>query len=353
VYLYNATREKHLSGAPGTVIAKRHEAICMGTVDGAVWIGHMKPCGPPQHGYKLPATTVLLGRLADIPEISVDVTPQRNDHTYQDIFYTQANGVGYLHFEFYNGAMSTTQCKRLLTAYRFACAQETSVLVLMGGSDFWSNGLHLNVIEAAESPADESWENINAMNDLVKAIINTDNRLTIAALQGNAGAGGAFLALAADKVYARNSVVLNPHYKNMGNLFGSEYWTYLLPKCMGSANAEKLMDHRLPLSAAQAVAAGFIDANFGDTRAEFCQWVEKQANQLATHPDLSRFLAEKKSRRAADETEKPLSLYRQEELEKMRMNFYGFDSSYHVARYNFVYKVPHSWTPLYLARHRA
>ena len=49
-------------------------------------------------------------------------------------------------------------------------------------------------------------------------------------MQGNAGAGGVFLALAADQVWARHGVVLNPHYKNMGNLYGSEYWTYLLPR---------------------------------------------------------------------------------------------------------------------------
>jgi putative two-component system hydrogenase maturation factor HypX/HoxX len=36
----------------------------------------------------------------------------------------------------------------------------------------------------------------------------------------------------------------------------------------------------------------------------------------------------------------------------MRLNFYGFDPSYHVARYNFVYKVPKSRTPLTIARHR-
>ena len=50
------------------------------------------------------------------------------------------------------------------------------------------------------------------------------------AMRGNAGAGGVFMALAADKVFARHHVVLNPHYKSMGNLYGSEYWTYLLPK---------------------------------------------------------------------------------------------------------------------------
>ncbi len=36
----------------------------------------------------------------------------------------------------------------------------------------------------------------------------------------------------------------------------------------------------------------------------------------------------------------------------MKLNFFGFDPSYHVARYHFVCKVPRSRTPLYLARHR-
>jgi putative two-component system hydrogenase maturation factor HypX/HoxX len=40
------------------------------------------------------------------------------------------------------------------------------------------------------------------------------------------------------------------------------------------------------------------------------------------------------------------------ELERMRLNFYGFDASYHVARQHFVHKLPHSRTPLHLARHR-
>jgi putative two-component system hydrogenase maturation factor HypX/HoxX len=36
----------------------------------------------------------------------------------------------------------------------------------------------------------------------------------------------------------------------------------------------------------------------------------------------------------------------------MRRNFYGFDPSYHVARYNFVRRVPKSRTPISIARHR-
>jgi hypothetical protein len=57
-------------------------------------------------------------------------------------------------------------------------------------------------------------------------------------------------------------------------------------------------------------------------------------------------------RRQADESVKPLACYREEELEQMRRNFYGFDPSYHVARYNFVCKVPKSRTPLTIANHR-
>ena len=63
-------------------------------------------------------------------------------------------------------------------------------------------------------------------------------------------------------------------------------------------------------------------------------------------------MQEKVARRERDEQEKPLDAYRAEELQHMKLNFYGFDLSYHGARYNFVYKIPHPWTPLYLARHR-
>lgn len=50
---------------------------------------------------------------------------------------------------------------------------------------------------------------------------------------------------------------------------------------------------------------------------------------------------------------KPLEPYRNEELRRMRLNFYGFDPSYHVARYNFIHKAPRSRTPLTIANHRS
>ncbi|HUN27315.1 MAG TPA: hydrogenase maturation protein, partial [Steroidobacteraceae bacterium] len=80
--------------------------------------------------------------------------------------------------------------------------------------------------------------------------------------------------------------------------------------------------------------------------------VAERAGRLAAEPDLEARLARKREQRARDEREKPLAAYRAEELERMRRNFYGFDPSYHVARYNFIHKVPKSRTPLTLARHR-
>jgi putative two-component system hydrogenase maturation factor HypX/HoxX len=240
----------------------------------------------------------------------------------------------------------------LLAAYRQACHRPTRVIVLAGGTDFWSNGIHLNVIESSEQPANESWRNINAIDDLALEILTTQTHLTIAALQGNAGAGGVFLALAADRVVARSGIVLNPHYRGMGNLYGSEYWTYLLPRRLGVDGAQSIVEGRLPLGAEAATSLGLIDAHWGASPAEFLERTLDEAQAMATD-DFAARLSAKKARRDRDESTKPLAAYREEELERMRLNFYGFDSSYHVARYNFVRKVPKARTPLYLARHRS
>jgi putative two-component system hydrogenase maturation factor HypX/HoxX len=350
-HLYDACEEDSLRGRAGEVIARRHGAICRATRDGAVWIGHLKKITPLEKTFKLPATVVLNGAMASVPEIPLALDVPHDRKTYREIRYEEKGGAGYLHFDFYNGATSTEQCQQLLEAFKQARQRPTRVIVLMGGQDFWSNGIHLNRIEAADSPADESWRNINAMDDLVQAIITTDTQLTIAALRGNAGAGGAFLALAADRIYARAGVVLNPHYKNMGNLYGSEYWTYLLPRRVGEHGRE-VMENRLPLGADAAKRLGLIDDCFGNDADDFAARVETIATTLAQDTSLETHLIEKRQRRARDEASKPLAQCRAEEMERMKLNFYGFDPSYHVARYNFVFRVPNSWTPLHLAQHR-
>ncbi len=351
-YLFDACIEEHLSGKPGAIIAKRNNAICRATVDGAIWIGHVKCKTATKLTFKLSATLALKHHLTDVPEIPFNPFSAQHGKTYRDIWFKQKNDVGYLHFPFYNGAMDTRQCQRLQTAYLQATHCDVRVIVLMGGTDFWSNGIHLNHIEHADSPAVESWRNINAMNDLVHTIITTNRQLTIAALQGNAGAGGVFLSLAADTIYTRESVVLNPHYKSMGNLYGSEYWTYLLPKRVNKEKAESLIQNRLPISAQEAFRIGLIDDCFALNQVTFFEKVTQLAETLASNSNYPILLQQKSRQREVDEQQKSLQTYRDEELSHMRLNFYGFDPSYHVARYNFAHKIPHAWTPLYLAQHR-
>jgi putative two-component system hydrogenase maturation factor HypX/HoxX len=344
-HLFDAWPEATLKGEPGQLIGRRETAICRATADGAVWIGHVKPAG----GIKLPAT-LACPAAGELPELPLAGWWKSPTATWQDIAYEEAGGVGFLSFEFYNGAMSTAQCQRLTAAFNWATTQPTKVIVLRGGSDFWSNGIHLNTIEAAESPADESLANINAIDDLAEAILRCETQLTVAALGGNAGAGGCFLARAADLVWARDGVMLNPHYKNMGNLYGSEFWTYLLPPRVGAEGAKAIMRHRLPMTAPEAVKLGFYDACLPGPG--FAVDVARRAAELAAAPDIAERLAAKRAKRQADEAAKPLAAYRAEELTEMRRNFYGFDPSYHVARYHFVSRSAHSWTPRHLARHR-
>ena len=144
-----------------------------------------------------------------------------------------------------------------------AGARPRKSLVLMGGRDFWSNGIHLNIIEADANPANESWRNINAIDDVVLEILTTMTKLTVSAVWGGAGAGGAMALLAADKVWAREGVVFNPHYKTMG-LYGSEYWTYSLPKRVGPVKALELTETPLPLGMKKAKAIGYIDEILSD-----------------------------------------------------------------------------------------
>ena len=350
--LYDAWPEAELrDDRPGEILGRRETALLRATTDGAVWIGHVRR-SDADLAVKLPAAMALAAESAVLPELPLPGWWAVTHATWQDIAYSEADGVGLLAFEFYNGAMGTHQCHRLLQAYRWACTRPTRVIVLAGGTDFWSNGIHLNLIEAAESPADESWRNINAIDDLAEAIITTDSHLTVAALRGNAGAGGAFLARAADLVWARAGVLLNPHYKNMGNLYGSEYWTYLLPPRVGEAGARAIMRNRLPLTAQAAFDQGLIDACLTVNPAGYDAEVARRAAALAAGPDFAQLIEAKRRRRVRDEAAKPLARYREEELAMMRRNFYGFDPSYHVARYHFVRKSPHSWTPRHLARHR-
>lgn len=362
-FLYGAHHEDRLKGAPGAILAKRDGAICRATVDGAVWITHLKAKDDANaqkgacslvasgagcamcdaefcliSGIKLPATQVLGPLLRGTPEAVLPVVAEIDHRTFREIRYVERNGVGHIYFEFYNGAMSTQQCYRLRDAFLFARSRPTKVIALHGGKDYFSNGIHLNVIEAADDPALESWRNINAIDDLVHEILNTMSHVVVAGVRGNAGAGGAILALAADHVFARDGVVLNPHYKSMGGLYGSEYWTYVLPRRVGGEKALELTEACRPMGTAEAKTIGFVDDVLGGDAEAFERGVTARAEEIARRADFWSLLRDKHERRLSDERTRPLAAYRCEELSHMGVNFFGPDPAYHAARRNFVFK---------------
>ena len=339
--VFDAEPAPELSGEPGEMIGRSRQKVAIAFRTGALWIGHLKQKAP--RALKLPALALLGEAAQDLPAFQGP----------QPFRYHEENGVGFLEFSFYNGAMSTADCEAMQAEVRRAKASALPVLVLESDADCWSNGIHLGLIESADSPADESWRNINAMNDLVREIIDCDDRIVIAGVLGNAGAGGVFLSLAADEVWMRDGIILNPHYKDMGNLYGSEYWTYLLPARTGEERARRVTQARLPMGFEEALELGLATRRLPRTIDAAREELRRAATVLAAAPDIADRVAAKKQKREQDEAKKPLARYREEELLRMRRNFYGFDPSYHVARYNFIRKVPKSRTPVTLANHRA
>ncbi|MFD5272259.1 enoyl-CoA hydratase-related protein [Streptomyces sp. NPDC058335] len=355
VFLHGGHIEDELRGRPGDLLATRAGAVCRATRDGAVWIPELrlrKASGDPAP-FRRPAASVLAsipvpshpqgGIPGDRPkwlaEVAAPLESAPARRTLTDIRYRQHGDVGFLAFSFPGGAMSTDQCRRLLAAYRYALARPTSVLVLGGARDFFSNGIHLNVIEASADPATESWTNLNAMNDLVEAVLRTTDRLVVAALGGNAAAGGAMFALAADEVWCRTGAVLNPHYRRMG-LYGSEFWTYTLPRRVGAETADRLTTQALPVSAATAADIGLVDRLVPVPAQEFTAEVDRLAMALTAAPDLGRRIAAKAAARRRDEAARPLTEYRQEELARMRGIFFDPGAPYHALRSAFVRKAP-------------
>lgn len=345
-FLCGGHPEDRLRGRPGTLLATRNGAVCRATVDGAVWIPQLRARrradGPAT--FALPAALALGDLLPELPEDPVPVQLDPERRTWTDIRYRESGPVGFLSFSFAGGAMSTTQCRRLLDAYRTACARPTSVLVLGGARDFFSNGIQLNVIEAAADPAAESWANIQAIDDLVEAVLTTTDRLVVTALGGNAAAGGAMLALAADEVWCRRGAVLNPHYRLMG-LYGSEYWTYTLPRRAGARTARELTERALPVSAGTAARLGLVDRLLGAGPQEFPAEVAALAAEVAALPRTQERIAVKKAELERREEIRPLADHRAAELARMHRTFFDPAAPYHALRRAFVRKEPPRGNP--------
>jgi len=227
---------KDVSNAkPGDIVAKRGKALAFMCKDGGIlWIGHAKK---KRNSIKLPASKCLESLLpkdiSNWPLASVDFAVEDETdlwkkpiQTYMENWTCTVDKVCYIFFDVYNGAMDTEACRNVEECIQKAASRtDIDTIVLTGGYNSFSNGINLNIIENAGqsggSCEQESWENINAINDVVKALFSAKDKVTISALRGSAGAGGVMMALAADAVWTHSNVVLNPHYLTMG-LHGSE-----------------------------------------------------------------------------------------------------------------------------------
>ena len=70
--------------------------------------------------------------------------------TFLELFKWKQNGYIFLHFDFYNGACSTKQLNRLQAAIKeIGRDKNANVLILMGGSTYFGNGINLNTIEVS------------------------------------------------------------------------------------------------------------------------------------------------------------------------------------------------------------
>jgi putative two-component system hydrogenase maturation factor HypX/HoxX len=347
VSVYDAHRADVPRGTPGAVSACRNGAVLVHTGDGALWIGHVRMRGPDAGPRaKLPAVTALGARLDGVARRTEPLAGRPGSPSwsgYREIGYDRVGPVGVVSFDLHNGAMSTDQCRRLLAALHHATAQDTSVLLVQGGRSF-SNGIHLGVIEESPQPAVEAWRNINAIDDVCAALLECTDQLVVTAVGGGAGAGGVMLALCADVVLARGPVVLNPHYASMG-LFGSEFWTYTLPRRVGAETAARLTEQCLPVGPAEAAEIGLVDEVLPGDRPAFDAEVLDRAVQLARSPDHRRLLADKAHRRETDERELPLAAYRHHELAEMAVDIFQDRRGFDALRAAFVRKTPSPQPP--------
>ncbi|OCF31240.1 methionyl-tRNA formyltransferase [Kwoniella heveanensis BCC8398] len=414
--LYTSLGYAHYDAVPhGKIIATRQGAIFVktrqaGTSSAGIWITHGriprgkdKPIDP-----KIPMVEAIKaaghqGALQGVKEWEQDTFAEK-DGEWQEVFVRsvqEEHGVAQLvYWNFYNGAFTTQNCKTLLKALQWATSEDrgnVKLLALMGGN-YFSNGIALNTIEHASSPGQETWENINAIDDLVSFLVGDTSPerpeflrdttslaergiTTVACVRGNAAAGGVALAAGCDIVIAGRGVVLNPSYRAMG-LHGSELHSYSYFKRCGPVHSATILREMKPLNTSLALEYGLIDIQLGSasqtvseteplfitsvrtilsttteaffspsSRLRCAPWCGPNHLNKATQPSepvpLVDFLCSNKLSTYAKRDFPPLLHYRNEELSQMLLDsFHPIRSErYHSRRYKFIRKVKADSTP--------
>ncbi|CAG8752547.1 13796_t:CDS:2 [Gigaspora margarita] len=312
--LYGAHNEKKLNKdltfCPGRILAKRDDAICIVTKDSALWVSQLRSLKSKikLYTFKLPAI-IQLGEISknirNIPEINnkqILITPITDN--FQKINIELFGSYGILHFDFYNGAMSTLQCERLLKAIKQCQKMPIKGLILA-----------------------EGWKNIKAINEEVKEIIKLTNILTVSAVRANAGA------------------------VNMG-LYGSELHTYTAPKRIDMCRLIQFKDSAKPILAIEAIEIGLFDNIEQQVRINFEQGFIDNVKEfmkafISDNAKFMKFIKHKQDIYKQDESKKLLDEYEKDELEEMHKDLFD-RNNFHEKRWAFVTKS--SFTPLTLTK---
>jgi putative two-component system protein, hydrogenase maturation factor HypX/HoxX len=334
--VYDAHLEDFLEADPGEIKATRHGAVLIGTQTRPVWVGMAKLDAAGQ--IKLPAAQVL--PVNNIRERNLEPWQLVDGKTWRDLEVSKHDGITLIEARFYSGAMSVNRSQRLLEALRYAERDpHTQAIVLTGGRNFFSNGIDLNTIQNATRPDLEAWHSINAINAVAECITRSQ-KLIVTALSGNAGAGGVMVGLGADRVVARSGVILNPHYKGMG-LYGSELWTYNLPRRVGQTTALHLTEALLPVLAEDALEMGLFDAILPRDWNTFQQALLEYTRALL--PQRESLVNTRLT--ALEVAHKPLEAHLAAELGEMEKNMFEDKLGFHGKRAAFVLKIPQCSTP--------
>lgn len=387
LYIYGGTIEERpdlLKGfqdehEPGSILACRDGAVCIATCDGmGIWITHVRrvkrkvdamlwPKVPAAYGLSelglVDGDDGALRRTLKLsPRPTVDWSKAAHS-THQEICvdfasYPNARRVAYVYFDFYNGAMSTEQCSRLIEALEFVASthvveRRLSAVVLMGGDSYFSNGIALNVIESSPDPAAESWRNINRIDDVVHMLLEDfprRNITTVAAMRGNCAAGGVALATACDTVIVGSESVLNPAYRALG-LHGSEYHSLSYAGRCGAEGARRLLRDMVPISPFRAREMGLIDHVLPGSGQLLDTRIRNHVRAMILRADFQYVPGKWKA--GVDVSSCGLAAARAQELGEMAKDFWSARSErYHSRRRDFVRKIKPVQTPLRFASHR-
>ena len=256
VTVFDAHPGPHYAGPPGSVARRRHGAVLVHTGDGSVWIGHVRRPNPAAgSSVKLPATMALADQLTDVPE-TLDAAGPSGHH---EISYRRAGRRrraalrllqrGDVH-QAVPPAVRRTAARRG-TGHAGVGRRRRGVVLQRHPPERHH--------AAAESRPPRRGATSRRSTTCAARSSPAPISSCVSSVSGNAGAGGVMLALGADRVLLREGVVLNPHYRTMG-LYGSEYWTYVLPRRVGAGRAEQLTEQCLPIGSTEAVTIGLADA---------------------------------------------------------------------------------------------